>query len=90
MGSGDFSDLYLQLKMTDPCLTMSMHPAIDHPDSVGWVLETRAACGEKRPPKLGLGPLRFVEQIKREHTCSKLWRRGRDRLCGTRGSPPNR
>jgi hypothetical protein len=90
MGNGDFSDLYLQLKMTDPCLTMSMHPRIDHPDSVGWVLETRAACGVKRAPKLGLGPLRLVDQIKRERTCSKLWRRDGNRLCGTYGSPPNR
>ncbi len=89
MGQGDFSDMFLQLKMTDPCLSMSTHPRIDHPDSVGWVLESRARCGTKEQPKMPFGPLRLFKELPGESGCTKLWVRSRDRLCGSRGSPPD-
>jgi hypothetical protein len=88
IGNSDFSDLALQLKMTDPCLTMSTYPRIDHPDSVGLVIESRARCGADSRPRIPFGPLRFIDERTGDGGCTKLWSRNVGRLCGTRGSPP--
>ncbi len=86
-GQGDFSEIHLSLKMTDPCLAMSPGTRVDHPDSVGLVLTTQAVCGEETPPT-SVVPLKRVLERETGPTCAQLWRRMGRRLCGTVGSPP--
>jgi len=87
-GEGDFSEIHLRLKMTDPCLAMSPGSRVDHPDSVGWVLTTQSACGSETPPT-GVAPLMRVAERELGQGCAQLWQRTGRRLCGTSGSPPD-
>jgi len=87
-GEGDFSEIHLRLRMTDPCLAMSPGSRVDHPDSVGWVVTTRSACGQQTPPQ-GVAPLDLTQELKMGEACAQLWQRGGRRLCGTVGSPPD-
>jgi len=87
-GEGDFSEIHLRLKLVDPCIAMSPGSRVDHPDSVGWALTTRSACGNQVAPGQGI-PLRLTSEVETGDGCAQLWQRTSRRLCGTSGSPPD-
>ncbi len=92
MGMGDISDLQLALAVKDPCMAVSSWPALDHEESVGWVVVESAGCLGRPPPRLMAKGFSLIEAKGGRSHCVALFKRDNSqpqRFCGTRGSPPD-
>jgi len=93
MGQGDPSDIHLSIAIVDPCISFSGWPRMDHPDSVGWVINESNGCSETPPPGLMKRGFEVIEANGQGEHCVALWKRTKrepQRFCGHRGSPPER
>ena len=91
MGQGDPSDIHLSIAIVDPCISFSGWPRLDHPDSVGWVINESNGCAETPPPGLMKRGFEVIEATGQGEHCVALWKRTNrepKRFCGHRGSPP--